>query len=118
MENEHSKIEISTMIFTSFNILFLIISLCFYHEDHSILEKYKNNWNSNSTIKIISVENNICPQNYSPLISSKIHEHYSPYCNCSGVDKYNNSNFKNTCNEEQKRFGCKSYEKFQRNKFN
>ena len=40
MENEHSKIEISTMIFTSFNILFLIISLCFYHEDHSILEKY------------------------------------------------------------------------------
>lgn len=112
MENEHSKIEISTMIFTSFNILFLIISLCFYHEDHSILEKYKNNWNSNSTIKIISVENNTCPQNYSPLISSKIDEHYYPYCNCSGVDKYNNSTFKNTCNEEQKRFGCKSYEKF------
>ena len=44
---ELNKIELLTIIFTSLNIIFLIITLFFYNEEHTILQKFKKIGNKN-----------------------------------------------------------------------
>ena len=97
---ELKNIELLTIIFTILNIIFLIISLLFYHEDHSILNKYKDNWLQKP---IIDITEDCGLNNTTPLISSKLYGH-SPYCNCSKEKKIYDKNCSNDKSD------CKSYD--------
>ena len=97
---ELKNIELLTIIFTLLNIIFLTISLLFYHEDHSILNKYKDNWFQKP---IIDITEDCGLNNTTPLISSKLYGH-SPYCNCSKEKKI----YDNNCSKDKS--DCKSYD--------
>ena len=104
---ELNKIQLLTIIFISLNIIFLITVLFFYNEDHTILEKFKKNWEQKPIIDIKL--NNNCT-NESSLISSKLYGH-STYCNCSNKTNLNNKIYNNSCTKEDENLGCKTYNK-------
>ncbi len=97
---ELKNIELLTIIFTLLNIIFLTISLLFYHEDHSILNKYKDNWLQKP---IIDITEDCDLNNTTPLISSKLYGH-STYCNCSQEKTI----YKNNCSKDKSY--CESYD--------
>ena len=97
---ELKNIELLTIIFTILNIIFLTISLLFYHEDHSILNKYKDNWLQKP---IIDITEDCGLNDTTPLISSKIYGH-SSYCNCSKEKKIYDKNCSNDKSD------CKRYD--------
>ena len=105
---ELNKIQLLTIIFTSLNILFLIITLFFYKEDHTILEKFKKNWEQKPIIDI-QINNN-CKNYTSSLISSKLYGHLT-YCNCTNKNNSNNKIYKNSCSKEDENLNCKTYNK-------
>ena len=102
---ELNKIELLTIIFTSLNIIFLIITLFFYNEEHTILQKFKKNWEQKPIIDI-----KIDCTNQTSLISSKLYGH-STYCNCTNKNNSNNKIYNNSCLKEDEKLGCKTYNK-------